>query len=52
MCAAGSLHPGQVECARSLAEGRHSDRESGDGDGALVSHWGGGPTTGRCQTHS
>lgn len=51
-CVAGSLRPGQVERSRSFAEGRHSDRESGDGDGALVSYWSRGPATGRCQTHS
>lgn len=51
-CPAGSLRPGQAERSRSFTEGRHSDRESGDGDGALVPHWSRGPATGRCQTHA
>lgn len=45
-CPIGALRPGQAERPRPFAEGGHSPRESGDGDGAAVSDWCRGPATG------
>lgn len=47
----GKVHPGQAECPWPLPEGGHSDRESGDGDGASVSDWGWRPASDRRQAH-
>lgn len=47
----GQVQPGQAERPRPLPEGGHSDRESGDGDGAPVSDWGWGPAADRRQAH-
>lgn len=48
----GTVCPGKAQCARPLTEGGHGHRESGDGDGAAVSHRCGGPAAGGRPAHT